>query len=235
MRLWASFIERSDHLKRSTINAILVEGLEFIAEMNFKLPPFAHWSLDDWKLRGEEYQEIKDNMLGWDITDFGSGNFAQCGLLLFTIRNGNPNLAEYKKAYAEKILIVDEGQLTPYHYHVNKMEDIINRGGGNLLVQLYNSTPDNQLADTAVRIATDGRNYEASAGTIVRLAPGESITLFPRVFHQFRAEEGQGKVLVGEVSNVNDDITDNHFLEARGRFPEIIEDAPPTRLLVVDY
>ena len=42
-------------------------------------------------------------------------------------------------------------------------------------------------------------------------------------------------VLAGEVSRVNDDHTDNRFLEKAGRFPAIEEDAPPLRLLVGDY
>jgi D-lyxose isomerase len=42
-------------------------------------------------------------------------------------------------------------------------------------------------------------------------------------------------VLVGEVSTVNDDSTDNRFFEPVGRFPEIIEDVAPRHLLVGDY
>jgi len=77
-------------------------------------------------------------MLGWDITDFGGGDFLKKGLLLFTMRNGNLYDDRYTKPYAEKYLIVEEGQVTPFHFHWKKMEDIINRGGGNLLVQVYN-------------------------------------------------------------------------------------------------
>ena len=42
-------------------------------------------------------------------------------------------------------------------------------------------------------------------------------------------------MLVGEVSTVNDDETDNVFHEPVGRFPRIEEDEAPTRLLVIDY
>ncbi|HOL55705.1 MAG TPA: D-lyxose/D-mannose family sugar isomerase [bacterium] len=222
-------------MKRSEINKILKESISFVERMNFHLPPFAHWSLDDWKSKGEEYDEIRDNMLGWDITDFGRGDFYREGLVLFTIRNGNLNIKKYKKPYAEKILIVREEQITPFHFHWNKMEDIINRGGGTVLIQLYNSTGDGNLADTPVLISMDGRNYTAPAGTTVRLTPGESITLFPGVYHKFWGEKGKGLVLLGEVSSVNDDNIDNRFLEKTGRFPEIEEDEPPFRLLVIDY
>ena len=36
-----------------------------------------------------EFDEIRDNQLGWDITDFGQGRFEELGLVVFTIRNGN--------------------------------------------------------------------------------------------------------------------------------------------------
>lgn len=222
-------------MKRSEINNVLERGIGFMKQMQFKLPPFAFWSPDDWNTKGKEYEEITENLLGWDITDFGSGDFNKCGLLLFTLRNGNISSNRSAKTYAEKILIVEEGQSTPYHYHSSKMEDIINRGGGNLLIQLYNSTENGHLADTDVKIASDGRNYTVSAGTIITLEPGESITLFPKVYHQFWGEEGKGRILVGEVSNVNNDKTDNYFLEQRGRFPSIVEDVPPLHLLVSDY
>ena len=73
-------------MKRSEINEIMKNGLNFIEkEMKFLLPPFAKWSPDDWHQKGEESVEIIDQQLGWDITDFGSENFSEVGLLLFTI------------------------------------------------------------------------------------------------------------------------------------------------------
>ena len=45
-----------------------------------------------------------------------------------------------------------------------------------------------------------------------------------------------GDVLIGEVSTVNDDVTDNVFVSKKiGRFSEIEEDVAPTHLLVSDY
>lgn len=222
-------------MKRSEINRIMKEATDFITSRGFVLPPFVLWGADDWVDKGDEYDELKRNMLGWDITDFGSGDFGKVGLLMITLRNGNMYNPKYIKPYAEKLLISEEGQLTPYHFHRKKMEDIINRGGGNLIVKLYNSTPDEKLADTDVTISSDGHNYTVPAGTVIRLTPGESITIAPGQYHCFYAEPGYGKVMLTEVSKVNDDRVDNRFLEEVGRFPAIDEDEKPLHLLSMDY
>lgn len=222
-------------MKRSEINKIMREAISFINKRGFSLPPFAYWGPREWKNKGHEYNEIRDNMLGWDITDFGRGNFYRIGLLMFTLRNGNFNIKKYTKPYAEKLLIVEEEQITPFHFHWSKMEDIINRGGGNLLVQVYNATDEKKLAKISVQISQDGRNYIAPAGTIIRLIPGESITLSSKVYHKFWGEKDTSKILLGEVSKVNDDRVDNYFLEKVGRFPSIEEDEPPLYLLANEY
>ena len=178
-------------------------------------------------------RRIRRFPLRWDITDFGSGDFRKVGLLMFTIRNGNFNDKKYVKPYAEKLLIVEDGQVTPYHFHWSKMEDIINRGGGNLIVKVYNSTEDGQFADTDVDIYMDGRHFTVKAGTTVRVRPGESISLQTGMYHCFWAEGG--KTLLGEVSKVNDDRVDNRFYEPTGRFPEIEEDEKPLYLLGNEY
>ena len=220
-------------MKRSEINQIMKDAVDFVNEMNFKLPPFAFWSPEDWQKKGSAYNEIRDNMLGWDITDFGYGDYHKIGLLMFTLRNGNFNDPKYIKPYAEKLLIVEEGQITPYHFHWSKMEDIINRGGGELAIQVYNSTEDGAFADTNVDIYSDGYHYTVPAGSIVRLQPGESISIQTGMYHKFWAEGG--KVMLCEVSKVNDDRVDNRFYEKTGRFPEIDEDEPALYLLGNEY
>ena len=220
-------------MKRSELNQILRDAVAFIGEMKFLLPPFAYWTPEEWENKGHEYDEIRDNMLGWDITDFGHGDYRNLGLLMFTIRNGNFDNAKYVKPYAEKLLIVEEGQVTPYHFHWSKMEDIINRGGGDLLVKVYNSDKDGEFADTDVDIYMDGRHFTVPAGEVVRVRPGESISLQTGMYHKFWAEGG--KTLLGEVSKVNDDRVDNRFHEKMGRFPEIEEDEPALYLLCNEY
>jgi D-lyxose ketol-isomerase len=222
-------------MKRSEINRYILDAIEFILGMRYNLPPFAFWTPEDWKKKGPEYDEIRNNQLGWDLTDFGSGEYEKTGLFLFTIRNGNPHIPSCKKPYAEKLMIVQPGQVTPYHFHKSKMEDIINRNGEDVLnVQVYASLDEHTFdLEKEVPLAVDGRNFTVAPGSVIRLAPGESITLLQGVFHQFWSDKAT--LLLGEVSMVNDDHADNFFLEERGRFPAIIEDEAPRYLLVGDY
>jgi D-lyxose ketol-isomerase len=223
-------------MKRSEINAIMRSADEFIRQRGLFLPPFAYWTPEDWASKGKEALEITENQMGWDITDFGQGDFTHFGLFLFTVRNGHPDNWKNKtgKLYAEKLLIAEEGQVTPLHFHWNKMEDIINRGGADLAIQLYCSTPDESLdTSSPVTVKTDGVQRTVPAGGMLILKPGESITLEPYVYHKFWGEGG--KVLIGEVSLVNDDHADNRFYQPVGRFPDIEEDVPPLYLLCNDY
>ncbi len=222
-------------MKRSELNKIMKENDEFIRSLGFNLPPFAYFTPEEWKEKGHEYDEIRNHMLGWDITDYGHGDFNKTGLFLFTLRNGSLSEPDCKKTYAEKLLISDEDQYSPMHFHWHKMEDIINRGGGHLIVEVYNCAPDESLADTPVTVTCDGRVFTVPAGTKLCLKPGESITLPPYQYHAFWAEKGFGKVLIGEVSMVNDDNTDNRFYEKMGRFPTIEEDEKPLYLLCNEY
>ncbi|MBE6404357.1 MAG: D-lyxose/D-mannose family sugar isomerase [Lentisphaerae bacterium] len=223
-------------MKRSEINREIRAAEEFFAMHNFKLPKFAAWSMSDWEKQDkDEISEIFDCNLGWDITDFGRGDFRNYGLMLFTIRNGITGSEKYPKKYAEKIMISRSNQITLMHCHVLKTEDIINRGGGRLVFELFNRKGDTtDLDDTPVKLVLDGRKITVPAGGKVLLEPGESLTLTPNVFHQFYAEEGSD-VLIGEVSSVNDDHTDNLFYEPQLRFPGVEEDEPIYRRTVMDY
>ena len=221
-------------MKRSEINAVIKRFEKLLEEHRFELPPFCKWTPEEWQTKGHEYDEIRDNMLGWDVTDYGMGDFGHLGLALLTIRNGNVHNPKYTKTYAEKIIMCDSGQVSPMHFHWHKMEDIINRGGNDIHFTLYNATEDEQLADTPVKIFSDGRCYTVPAGETVVLKPGQSLSLYPYYYHEFIIPEG-GPVLIGEVSMCNDDNTDNRFLNPLGRFPTIEEDEPPYRLLCNEY
>ncbi len=221
-------------MERSQINAIIREGIEFIRQCSFCLPPFAFWTPDDWKRKGHECDEIRNRMLGWDVADFGRGDFDRYGLLLFTLRNGDPRGPAGGKSYCEKALICRDNQRAVMHFHWQKMEDIINRAGADLVIQLYGSDENEEIErDRAVTVSVDGVETEVPAGGLLRLKPGQSVSLVQGLYHEIWG--GGGTVLVGEVSAVNDDMADNRFAEPAGRFPEIEEDEPPLHYLCNEY
>ncbi len=203
--------------------------------MDFPFRLFCSFTPEEWREKGHDYDEIRDNMLGWDITDFGLGDFDQTGFSLITLRNGNVKQKKYTKTYAEKLLFLKEGQSAAMHFHWTKMEDIINRGGGNVQIRVYESSPDGGFSDSDVTVNSDGRSYMVPAGTVVTLHPGESITIYPNLYHDFHVEPHSGPVLLGEVSMCNDDQEDNRFYQPIGRFPKIEEDQLPYRLLCNEY
>ncbi|QIE43247.1 D-lyxose/D-mannose family sugar isomerase [Meridianimarinicoccus aquatilis] len=223
-------------MKRSTINAIMSEADDLIRKHGFVLPPFAYWTPDEFVARKDEARNVISARNGWDITDYGAGEYDKMGLFLFTLRNGR--LADLQRGggmcYAEKLLISRQDQLSPMHTHVIKAEDIINRGGATLVIELYGSDDQGQFAeDRGGTVFCDGIQRDYAPGDKLRLAPGESVTLMPGDWHAFWGEGGD--VLIGEVSTVNDDETDNIFREPIGRFATIEEDVAPTHLLVSDY
>ena len=221
-------------MKRSFVNDVMAEADAFMRSFGVVLPPFAYWSPD--QMRATDAAEIRKRRMGWDITDYGEGRFDALGLFLFTARNG---LAEDLTTgrgmlYAEKIMISRQAQISPMHRHIIKAEDIINRGGGKLIIELFAAAEDGSIDRSApVRVMCDGQPREVQAGGHLRLAPGESVTLMPGDWHAFWAEEAD--CLIGEVSTVNDDETDNVFAQPINRFSAIEEDCAPTHLLVSDY
>lgn len=223
-------------MKRSRINTILAEAEAYMAGFGFVLPPFAQWSAAEFRARKPEAGRIIAARMGWDVTDYGQGDFDRLGLFLFTLRNGD--LADLRRgqgmAYAEKLLISRQDQISPMHTHALKVEDIINRGGVRLAVQLFGSDPQGHFDERAGgTVACDGILRDFAPGEVLLLDPGQSVTLRPGDWHAFWGAGGD--VLIGEVSTVNDDETDNIFRAPIGRFANIVEDVEPSHLLVSDY
>ncbi len=126
-------------MNRSEVNEILRRSSAFIRSFGYVLPPFADWEPEQMRRATQEAPDIIARRLGWDVTDFGQGRFEDLGLFLFTVRNGNAaDLAQGRgMLYAEKIMISRAGQRAPMHRHNIKAEDIINRGGGDLVLELF--------------------------------------------------------------------------------------------------
>ena len=219
-------------MKRSDVNRYIKQAIKLFDENNFHLPSWALLTPEEWKdkIATERCKEIIDHTLGWDVTDFGKNNFMKEGLTLFTLRNGSP---KSEKTYCEKIMVSYVNQITPMHFHWNKMEDIINRGGGILALQLWKANKKEEKTSDSFTVQIDGITQNIEAGEIIQLNPGESITLEPYIYHQFWAEKET--CIIGEVSKVNDDSNDNRFYEPLGRYPEIEEDESPLFLLCTEY
>jgi putative MATE family efflux protein len=191
-------------------------------------PAAAYWTPDQFKAR-------IDARCGWDITDYGQGRFDEMGLFLFTLRNGR--LADLQRGggmcYAEKLLISGRTSCRPMHTHVIKAEDIINRGGATLVVELYGSddkgaSPPTRAAWSVRRDrarpmarreaeARPGRKRHADAGRLARLLGRGRRRADRRGLDRQRRRDRQ------------------HLREPIGRFAEIEEDEAPTHLLVSDY
>lgn len=223
-------------MKRSEINQVIETIIEKCDEKSLPLPPFAYYDKSDWAVAKENQKEIIDNMLGWDVTDFGLADFYSTGLAVFVFRNGNYHDTEtYPKPYCEKLLYIFDGQKLPAHFHWQKSEDIINRGGGDLEITLWQADENEGFSDEEVTVKVDGKSVTVEAGGKVILTPGESITLLPYQYHQWQAVPGTGDVFVFEVSTTNDDNVDNRFYDVGDRIPEVDEDEEPNYLIFADY
>jgi D-lyxose ketol-isomerase len=221
---------------RSLINRSIAEAAATFARFGIALPPWATWTPAEWATKGPECDEIRHCMLGWDVTDFGSGDFPFLGRTLFTLRNGTTRVPGYPKTYAQKYLFDPENQRAPAHFHRSKREDICCLAGGNVMVQLSAAGPDDRPSTAPLTIKVDGIARTLAAGELIRLRPGQSVCIPPRTVHQFWGEEGTGLTVSMEVSSVCDDWNDNVFLMDHGvRFPTIVEDEPATRLLCHEY
>jgi D-lyxose ketol-isomerase len=196
-------------MKRSEINMAIDKALAFFRENNFPLPPFAYWTLRQRKQKIGLDEEIIKARLGWDVTDFGLGNFKHYGRTIFTLRNGFRSKKGWSKPYAQKVMYLEENQKSPVHYHEQKTEDIINQGGGLIVVRLEERK--------------------------IILNPGESVCIKPGTYHQFYARKGFGPVISMEISSVNDDVNDNFWLAKVSRYPEIVEDEKPTHIMCWEY
>jgi D-lyxose ketol-isomerase len=221
-------------MRRSQIETIIDKSQAAMMRLGCPLPPFAAWTPDDWRSRAAETATMRANFLGWNIVEFAKDDFFAKGIAVFTTRMGDyrdlPTGAG--RLYGEKVFVLFDGQNVPHHYHIEKTEDLLNRGGGTLSVNLVKVMLDGTPTDESILLERNGVREIVAANTSVKLAPGESILLEPYVAHAFL---GEGEVLCGEISLANDDTTDNYFLEPFPAPSPIIEDVPARHLVVADY
>src|SRR5438105_1842877 len=216
-------------MKRSQINRIIAEAQQTLSDYHCHLPHWAFWTPEQWEEVGDEASEIRKHGLGWLVTDFGTGEFEKFGLVLFVARNGHLHNDQpiTTKTYAEKFMIVRSGQITPFHFHWKKTEDLLNRSGGRLNVQLAWAAPDElSMRDETVEVTVDGIKRNIRSQEVLTLEPGQSVELVPKMCHQFFGHPNDRTVLAGEISSLNDDLTDNCFLGRNVQLAPLEEDEP---------
>jgi D-lyxose ketol-isomerase len=202
-------------MKTSEINDYIDFALINIFKNNIPLPELATINPEkiDWKL-----DEINDCNIGWDVTDFGLGDFEKYGRIIFTLRNGNGS--SECKSYCEKIICGIANQSAPPHYHKKKTEDIINKGGGTMCIKMWKSGENGEKTDESFTVSVDSIPVNIELNDFLVLSPGNSITINPGIIHQFWGTTDY--TVLGEISNVCDDENDNFFVnDDVKRFPEI--------------
>lgn len=225
-------------MKRSEIDRQIDWAIDACKKLHCALPAFAYWTPAQWQEKKSDTAYLRKVAMGWDVTDYNSGDFDKTGAVLFTLRNGEVAHPETGRVFCEKYIAMKAGQLLPCHFHYFKTEDIINRAGGTLRVFVWNSTPefDGYQKDLKgdVHLRCDGVPVTVPAGSYVDVRVGDSITLTPYIYHSFMAVPADGDLIVGEVSRVNDDAADNHF-NPPVDLPPIVEDAPARHQLCGGY
>ena len=215
-------------MRRSEVNEAIRNALSTLEKHHITLPPFGYLSAEEWRRLEPAGNRLRTNSMGWDVSDFGEGSFRSYGAVLFTLRNGNSRNPSEGTPYAEKLIVLLPGQRLPLHFHFRKTEDIINRAGGILVMELYAALPDGEVDRVSpVEVWCDGCRRVVEPGKSVEFQVGESITLPPRMYHRFWASAVGETLVCGEVSSINDDLADNRFAEEVRRFALIEEDEPP--------
>ena len=221
-------------MKRSFIDARIDEMRAACERHGALLPPFALWAEAEYRNDPVAAARILEGSLGWNVVEFEPGRFAEAGLCVFTLRMGDWRQLNHGRGrlYGEKVLLAQDGQRTPHHYHIVKTEDVVNRGGAKFVVELVKVDRAGAPLKERFRALKDVKTLDLGPGAQVTLEPGESLTLDPFVAHAFWAKGGP--TLAGEVSLANDDRSDNYFLPPLAPPAPIAEDAPRRYVTVRD-
>ena len=176
-----SIFDNLSSMKRSEINAAINTAKKMMDEYNWTLPEWGYWSKEDYKDKPEIRKYLKSHQMGWDVTDFGKDNFNSQGITLFCIRNGVQG-AKDDKPYAEKLLFMQEGQEIPFHSHKVKLEDIINRGGGDLAIEFLEVDKDFRELQKEIEVLVDGKIIKIHPHKPLILKTGQSVTVDRNVY-----------------------------------------------------
>ena len=130
-------------MKRSRVNEIIREADAFIRSFGYVMPPFAYWTPDELQGAPAAPASSTPGSAGTSPTTAratSTSSACSCSPCATAAPPISPRGSGM--LYAEKIMISRKDQLSPMHRHDVKAEDIINRGGGTLVLELFSRDAD---------------------------------------------------------------------------------------------
>ena len=201
-------------MKRSEINQLITEGVVLFRKMGISLPPQAHWNLETWYEHRNLAEEMRKRSIGWDLTDFGSGDFSKIGMFNYTVSNGFIDLTTSKPAdqpYSNKVKIVKEGQAYPTYY-AGFPTDLRNK-----LTSLTNQARNNGLGMWQVDI-------NANSVRIRNESDLEQLAMWPKLYRRLSSyfTGGNTRLALFETWLRNEPEKDDElWIISRGEFGNI--------------
>lgn len=117
--------------------------------------------------------------------------------------------------------------------NVVEEEDIINRGGGKMVMELLNQRNDGRVEEEKeVNVEKDGRIVKKKEGENMKIKKGERVKIMKGNWKDLWGEGGD--VMIGEVQNVNEDMKENILREKIGRLQDIEEKEKKLNMIVYD-
>jgi D-lyxose ketol-isomerase len=224
--LWVYYLyppTKGHYMKRSEIDAAIDRAIGNASKFGVALPKWADWHPLQFDASADG---IRTQKLGWKVIDFGVGDFANCGLVLFALTSplvdefGAPltkahHVGAYDypvTAFSRKFLFVQAGQTEPHHFHRQKQrKEVTVVAGGSVRFELAWADSDTTLSDKDVDVQVDGIWHHLPANGSIVLNPGETITLPGNLSHIISVPADGSDVIMLETSTANNDRSDNIF------------------------
>ena len=158
-------------MKRSEINRLIEDALKFFQEMHFKLPPLGYLDTGAMEQAGGIVRGSGNESVGMGPHGFWYREF-QCGRVA-AFHPSKRESATRPEALCGKNHDRPGGTGDPHAFSTGpKMEDIINRGGGNLMIQLYPSDREGGFAKKSFQVSLDGLKRELKPRRLGQVAAG---------------------------------------------------------------
>ena len=116
--------------------------------------PLAHWTAEDFAKAAATARYLRDHQMGRDVTDFGCGTFP--GAASPSSACATAFRATQQQALCGEALDRRRGTGDADDRHRVKMEDIINRAGGVLMLEFAHADTGGNVTNTPVVVHVDG-------------------------------------------------------------------------------